>query len=56
MGGHWDIPNMASEPGKSIWLGRDFPGGLVVKNPPSSVGDMGSIPDQGIKIPHAMGH
>ena len=34
---------------------RDFPGGPVVKNPPSNVGDMGSIPGQGAKIPHAMG-
>ena len=34
---------------------RDFPGGPVVKNPPSNAGDMGSIPGQGTKIPHAMG-
>jgi len=32
---------------------RDFPGGLVVKNLPSSAGDMGSIPDKGAKILHA---
>ena len=25
----------------------DFPGGAVVKNPPASTGDMGSIPGQG---------
>ena len=31
---------------------RDYPGGPVVKNPPSSAGDMGSIPGQGTKIPH----
>ena len=24
-----------------------FPGGLVVRNPPASAGDMGSIPDLG---------
>ena len=30
----------------------DFPGGSVVKNPPASAGDTGSIPDSG-KIPHA---
>ena len=33
---------------------RDFPGGLVVKNLPSNSGDVGSIPDQGTKIPHAL--
>ena len=33
----------------------DFPGGPVVKNPPSNAGDMGSIPGQGTKIPHATG-
>ena len=27
----------------------------MVKNPPSSVGDTGSIPGRGIKIPHATG-
>ena len=32
---------------------RDFPGGPVVKNPPSNAGDMGSIPGWGIKIPCA---
>ena len=34
---------------------RDFPGGPVVKNPPSNAGDTGSIPGQGTKIPHAEG-
>ena len=33
----------------------DFPGGPVVKNPPSSAGDLGSIPGRGTKIPHAAG-
>ena len=33
----------------------DFPGGPVGKNPPSSAGDMGSIPGQGTKIPHSPG-
>ena len=28
-------------------IGRDFPGGSVVKNPPANAGDMGSIPDLG---------
>ena len=31
----------------------DFPGGPVVKNPPSNAGDGGSIPGRGTKIPHA---
>ena len=35
-------------------LFRDFPHGPVAKNLPSNAGDMGSIPDQGIKIPQAM--
>ena len=30
-----------------------FPGGPVVKNPPSNAGDVGSIPGPGSKIPHA---
>ena len=34
---------------------RDFPGGSVVKNPPSNAGDAGSIPGRGTKIPHAAG-
>ena len=34
-------------------LTRDFPGGPVVKNPPSNAGDAGSIPGRGTKIPHA---
>ena len=33
----------------------DFPGGPVVKNPPSNAGDAGSIPGWGTKIPHAAG-
>ena len=32
-----------------IW---GFPGGSVVKNLPAVAGDMGSIPNQGTKIPH----
>ena len=28
---------------------RDFPGGAVVKNPPSNTGDLGSIPGQGTR-------
>ena len=31
----------------------DFPGGLAVKNPPSRMGDTGSIEDWETEIPHA---
>ena len=34
---------------------KDFPGGPVVKNPPSSSGVVGPIPRWGTNIPHAMG-
>ena len=34
---------------------RDFPGSLMVKNLPYNAGDMGLIPGQGTKIPHATG-
>ena len=34
-------------------LEGDFPGGPVVKNPPSNPGDVSSIPGQGTKVPHA---
>ena len=37
---------------KNIYKG-DFPDGPVVKNLPSHVGDMGSIPGQGAQNPHA---
>ena len=33
----------------------DFPGGPMVKNPPSNAVDVGSIPGQGTKIPQATG-
>ena len=33
----------------------DFPGGPVVKKPPYSAGDSGSIPGQGTKMPYAAG-
>ena len=32
-----------------------FPGGPVVKNPPSNAGDAGSIPGRGNKIPRDTG-
>ena len=34
---------------------RDFPGGPVVKNPPSNPEDAGSNPGWGTKVPHAAG-
>ena len=34
---------------------QDFPGGPVVKNPPSNVRDVVLIPGQGTKNPNAMG-
>ena len=39
-----------------IRLFRDFPGGPVVKDLPSSAGDTGPIPVQGSKVPHAQGN
>ena len=38
---------------KEQW--RDFPGGPVVKTPPSNAGDVGSIPGQGTKTPTCRG-
>ena len=32
----------------------EFPGDLVVKNPTCHTEEVGSIPNQGTKIPHAM--
>ena len=34
---------------------QDFLGGPAVKNPPCNVGDVGTIPGRGTKIPHAIG-
>ena len=36
-------------------IGRDFPGGPVVKTSPSNAGGAGSIPGRGTEIPHASG-
>ena len=36
-------------------MAGDFFGGPVIKNPPSTAGDMASILGQGTKIPHAVG-
>ena len=33
----------------------DFPGGPVVKIPPSNAGDSGSIPGPGTEVPHEAG-
>ena len=35
----------------NLW---DFPCGLVVENPPSNAGDLGSIPGQETRIAYAM--
>ena len=35
-------------------LNGDFPGGPADKNLPSKAGDVGQIPGQGTKIPHAV--
>ena len=34
---------------------KGFPGGAVVENLPANAGDLGLIPGQGSKIPHAAG-
>ena len=47
----WRWPDTIFSKSK-IW---DFPGGPVVKNLPSSGGDVGLIPGWGTKIPHATG-
>ena len=36
-----------------VYWGTSFPGGPVVKNPPSIAGDRSLIPGKGTKIPHA---
>ena len=38
---------------KRKYLVQDFPVGPVVNIPPPNERDVGSIPDQGAKIPHA---
>ena len=49
------IQSQHKNPLLKIFQFRDFPGGLVVKNPPSNAGDAGLIPGWGTKIPHAAG-
>ena len=39
---------------EEVMTRRDFPGGPVVKNPLRNARDVGSIPDGGTRIPHAM--
>ena len=36
-------------------MSRNFPGSSLRKKPPCNAGDVGSIPDPGTKIAHAMG-
>ena len=40
---------------KKWYMFWDFPGGPVVKNPPSNAGDAGLILGRGTKIPQAAG-
>ena len=40
----------------SFKVPQDFPSGPVVRNPPCNAGDVGLIPDQGTRIPHAVRH
>ena len=46
-------PERAGASGRWKSQEGDFPGGPVVKTPPSNAGDSGSIPGQGTKIPQA---
>ena len=39
---------------EEILPAQDFPGGPVVRNLPWDAEDVGSIPDQGTKTPHAI--
>ena len=50
----WVDPECPKCPAKREAEG-DFPGGPVVKNPPSNAGDSGLIPGWGTRIPHATG-
>ena len=49
---HW-VPGKAQVATQELWE-ADFPGGPVVKNPPSSARNVGLIPGQEAKIPQAM--
>ena len=56
------MPNRGRVNGTAHWWSSqnthktwEFPGDPVVKNPPSNVGDMGSIPGPGTKITHTSG-
>ena len=48
------LPRIVSSEKKNYKC-QDFPGGAVVKNPPSNAGHVGSIPGWGAKIPHTSG-
>ena len=56
---HWLsrlLDNMTKATGSSFKIPPwDFPGGPVVKNLPCNVGDVGSIPGWGTKVPYALG-
>ena len=42
-----DCSNLRGNSSSKEIQSRDFPGGIVVKNPPASSGDMGSSPGPG---------
>ena len=50
---HWGLKIFLLVFYKERAYSGDFPGGQVVKTLPSTAGDVGSIPGQGTKIPHA---
>ena len=56
---HLNSPTFFNDSNMYIFLqylkDQDFPGGSVVKNPPSNEGDTGSSPGWGTKIPRATG-
>ena len=57
LGGWEDTPSceiLVTTIPRSKELGRDFPGGPVVKALPPSAGGVGLTPGWGIKIPHGL--
>ena len=41
------FPESLNYTSRNVLMGKDFPGGPVVKNPPSNAGDAGSSPGPG---------
>ena len=46
------VANLHVPGGEARMANRGFPGGLVVKTLPSDAGGAGSVPGQGVKVPH----